>query len=199
MAEQKLLVAADEYLKAGLHIGTKFRTKFMEPFIYKVRNDSLAVLNVQKINERIELAAKFLSEYSPDEILVICRRENGYKAVKEFSEATGIKSIVGRYPPGMLTNPKLETFTETKLLLAADPWPDKNAVKDAVSTGIPIIALCDTNNESNFIDLMVPCNNKGKKSLALLFWILAREYLKNRKIIKKDSDFKKTVDDFTME
>jgi len=191
------LIPLDNYLKVGLHIGTKFRTKYIEPFIYKIRSDGLAVLNVKKIDERIEVAAKFLSQYEPNEILVVCRRENGWKPVKLFSKLTGVRVIAGRYRPGMLTNPNLDNFTETKVLFVVDPWPDKNAVKDAMAMGIPIVALCDTNNESNMIDLVVPCNNKGKKSLALFFWVLTKEYLKNRGLLKKGEELKQTLDDFT--
>ncbi len=196
MAEKKLLVPLDQYLKVGIHIGTKYRTKYMEQFIYKTRPDGLAVLNVQKVNDRIATAAKFLSQYEPQEILVICRRENGQKPARLFSKLTGIKAFAGRYPPGILTNPNLEGFIEPKILIVIDPWPDKNAIQDALKVGIPVIALCDTNNESNNIDLVVPCNNKGKKSLALFFYILAKEYLKHRKIIKKDSDLKEKFEDF---
>ena len=194
--QQNFLVPLDEYLKVGLHIGTKFRTKYMEPFIYKIRPDGLAVLNVQKINERIGLATKFLSQYNPEDILIIGRRENGWKAIKLFSTITGIRAFAGRYPPGILTNTNLDIFIETKLILVTDPWPDKNAVRDAVKIGAPVIALCDTNNESNYIDLVVPCNNKGKKSLGLFFYILAREYLKLRGTIKEDSEFKYKIEDF---
>lgn len=178
--EEQFLIPLDDYLKVGIHIGTKFRTKYMAPFIYKTRSDGLVVLNVQEIDKRIRLAANLLSQYNPEDILVVCRRENGWKAVKLFSKLTGIKAFAGRYPPGILTNPNLKTFLETKLILVVDPWPDKNIIKDAIKIGIPVIALCDTNNETNNLDLVVPCNNKGKKSLGLIFWILTREYLKNR-------------------
>ncbi|MDP2908848.1 MAG: 30S ribosomal protein S2 [Nanoarchaeota archaeon] len=195
--QQEFLVPLDLYLKVGLHIGTKFRTKYMEPFIYRVRPDGLAVLNVQKIDRRIDVASKFLAQYKPEEIMVVCRRENGWRAAKLFSKLTGIRVFTGRYPPGILTNLALESFTEIKMMLVTDPWPDKNALSDAVRVGVPIIALCDTNNTSNNIDLVVPCNNKGKKSLGLIFWILTKEYLKHRGAISKDEDLKVTVDDFT--
>ena len=195
--EEQYLVPVDEYLKVGLHIGTKFRTRAMEPFIYKVRPDGLTVLNVQKINERLEVAAKFLSYYKPEDILVVSRRENGWKPVEMFGKTTGIKVFPGRYPPGILTNTKLETFIETKLVLVSDPFPDKNLVDDAARVGIPVIALCDTNNELANVDLVVPCNNKGKKSLGLVFWVLARDYLKLRGIIKDYSEFKLKIDDFS--
>lgn len=169
----------------------------MEPFIYRVRPDGLAVLNVQKIDRRIDIAAKFLAQYNPEEIIVVCRRENGWKSAKLLSKLTGMRVITGRYPPGMLTNLALEIFTEAKIMLVTDPWPDKNAINDAVRVGMPVIALCDTNNTANNIDLVVPCNNKGKKSLGLIFYILTKEYLKHKGLIKKDEDIKSTVEDFT--
>ena len=199
MTTEEYLIPLDNYLKVGLHIGTKFKTKYMEPFIYKIRNDGLAVMNVKKIDERIATVSKFISQYEPKDILLVCRRENGWKSVKLFSKMTGIKVIAGRYRPGMLTNSRLDNFSETKLLIVVDPWPDKNAVLDAVKVGVPVIALCDTNNEANFLDLMVPCNNKGKKSLGLLFWVLTKEYLKNRGQIKADEELSLTMDDFAAE
>jgi small subunit ribosomal protein S2 len=196
---QELLVPLDVYLKVGLHIGTKFKTKYMEPFIYKIRQDGLAVLNVQAIDKRLGIATKFLSRYAPEDIIVACRRENGWKAVKLFSKLTGINACAGRYPPGLLTNSQLEDFTEAKIILVVDPWPDKNIVNDAIKKGIPVIALCDTNNTANNIDLVVPCNNKGKRSLGLIFWIFTKEYLKNRGLIKKEDDIKVKMDKFLEE
>tara|TARA_Y100000310_G_scaffold226034_1_gene228119 strand:- start:7019 stop:7621 length:603 start_codon:yes stop_codon:yes gene_type:complete len=200
MEEQpKFLVANDTYLKSGIHIGTKFRTKYMEQFIYKTRPDGLSVLNLQKIDERIRVCTTFLSQYAPEDILIVSRRENSWKPVNLLGKLTGMKVFAGRYPPGILTNSNLESYIEPKVLLVTDSWPDRNAVKDAVNIGIPVIALCDTNNQSNNIDLVVPCNNKGKKSLGLFFWILAREYLTKRGIIKKPEDMKEPVEDFTEE
>jgi len=196
---QQLLVAQDVYLKSGIHIGTKFRTKYMEQFIYKTRPDGLSVLNLQKIDERIKMAANLISQFAPEDILIVSRRENGWKSVKAFGKATGCKIFAGRYPPGILTNPQLESYIEAKVVLVTDSWPDRNAIKDAMSLGLPVIALCDTNNQSNEIDLVVPCNNKGKKSLGLFFYILAREYLKNKGMLEADKDPPFTLDDFSEE
>lgn len=192
MADEDLLISNDEYLKSGIHIGTKFRTKHMSNFIYKTRPDGLSVLNIQAIDERIKLAANMLSQYKPDEILVVCRRENGWKSVKKFAELTGAKYFAGRYPPGVLTNPSLKNFIEAKIVLVVDAWPDKNAIEDALKIGLPVIALCDTNNQANNIDLVVPCNNKGKKSLGLFFYLLAKQLI-------NAEEFKATLDDFTDE
>lgn len=180
MSDDLLLIPNDEYLKSGIHIGTKFRTKYMDNFIYKTRPDGLSVLNVQRIDERIRLAGNLLAGYEPHEILIVCRRETGWDAVKKFALATGAKFFAGRYPPGVLTNPSLKNFIEAKIVLVADSWPDKNAVEDALRVGLPVIALCDTNNQSNNIDLVVPCNNKGKKSLSLVFYLLAKIYAEKR-------------------
>lgn len=193
--QEKLLVPIDEYLKSGIHIGTKFKTNYMEQFIYKARSDGLFVLNLQKIDERIDIAASMLARYAPEDIIVASRRENSWKAVKAFGKATGIRAFAGRYPPGILTNPALERFIDIKLLFVTDTWPDRNAVSDALIIGIPVIALCDTNNQSNDIDFVMPCNNKGKKSLGLMFWILAKEYLRRRGMPEQELK----LEDFTEE
>ena len=197
MTEQEgtnLLVPNEEYLKAGIHIGTKFKTKYMANFIYKTRNDGLSVLNIQSIDERIRVAASMLANYSPEDIIVVSRRENGWKAVKMFGKITGARVFAGRYPPGILTNPALRSFTEAKIMIVTDAWPDRNAVQDAIKVGIPVVALCDTNNQANNIDLVVPCNNKGKKSLGLFFYILTKLYLEKRGL-----EFTATLEDFTEE
>lgn len=177
---EEFVVPQETYLKSGIHIGTKHKTKYMSRFIYKTRPDGLSVLNLQQIDERIRVTADFLAQYAPEEILVVSRRENGWKPVRLFGKHTGVHTFTGRYPPGITTNPALRNFMEIKIMLVTDAFPDKNAVRDARQVGIPVIALCDTNNTANDIDLVVPCNNKGKKSLGLLFYILAREYLSKR-------------------
>ncbi len=175
--ESKNLTEIDKYLSAGVHIGTKVKTKSMDPYIYKINPAGLTILDVQKIDEKLKVAAKFLAKYNPKDILVVGRRENSWKAIKQFAKYTNIKYAIGRYPAGVMTNPQLETFIEPKVILVTDPWPDKNAINDALKIGIPIVALCDSNNTTRAIDIVVPCNNKGAKSLALIYWILANEFL----------------------
>ena len=197
MNDKELLIPNDEYLKVGIHIGTKFKTKHMSNFIYKTRPDGLSVLNIQQIDERIKLMINLMSNYEPEDIMIVCRRENGWKPIKFLEEITGIRVFAGRYPPGILTNPALDNYTEAKIIMVVDPWPDKNTVNDALKMGIPVIALCDTNNQSNNLDLVVPCNNKGKKSLGLLFYLLAKNYALNKGIIKKESEMKYSLETFT--
>lgn len=197
--EENLLIPTEDYLKSGIHIGTKFRTKYMENFVYKTRSDGLSVLNIKEIDNRIRAAANLLSNYEPDEIIVVSRRENGWKPVRMFAKATGTNCFPGRYPPGVLTNPQLKIFMEGKVMLVTDAGPDKNAVKDALTMGIPIIALCDTNNTANNLDLVIPCNNKGKKSLGLVFYLLAKQYLELKGITNKGQAFEYGIDNFTDE
>ncbi len=200
MTEQEnLLIDTNEYLKSGIHIGTKFKTKYMANFIYKTRPDGLSVLNLKKIDERIALAANFLTQYNPEDILIVSRRENGWKALRQVQKLTGMHVISGRYPPGILTNTNLDTFMEPKVVVVCDPWPDRNAVADAAIVGIPIIALCDTNNQSNDIDLVVPCNNKGKKSVGLVFYLVVREYMRKRAMLRSDEELPVKLDDFVEE
>jgi len=197
--EENLLIDTNDYLKSGIHIGTKFKTKYMANFIYKTRPDGLSVLNLKLIDERIRTAINFLSRYAPEEILIVSRRENGWKALKQLHKLTGINVITGRYPPGILTNTNLETYTEPKVIFVCDPWPDKNAVEDAAKMGIPVIGLCDTNNQSNNLDLVVPCNNKGKKSIGVVFYLVAREYMRNKAMLRSDEEMSLGIDDFTEE
>ncbi len=194
---QELLIPNDEYLKSGIHIGTKFKTKYMANFIYKTRSDGLSVLNIQQIDERLRILGTFLSKYAPEDIMVVCRRESGWKPVKLFSKLTGVRVFAGRYPPGILTNPALASYTEIKAMVVVDAWPDRNAVLDAVKVGVPVAAFSDTNNQSNYIDLVVPCNNKGKKSLGLAFYLLTKGYMEKRGMTDVSTPFKHTVEDFT--
>jgi len=191
MAE--LLIPKQEYLSAGIHIGMKSRTKDMKKFVYKVREDGLAVLDLKMLDERISTTAKFLADAK--KILVIGRKLNAHNPIKKFSEAVGSNYVIGRFMPGTLTNPSYEKFTEPDVVVLTDPLSDYQALKEAVDSRIPIVALCDTFNETRNIDFVIPCNNKGKKSLALIYWLLAREILKN----KGKKEFKYKVEDFSGE
>lgn len=189
-----MLVSKTEYLSAGVHIGMKSCTPQMREFVYKIRDDGLAVFNLQKVDERIRIAAGFLSRFK--NILVVSKKENAEKAVKKFAEEIGAKAVTGRFPPGTLTNPSYQGFCEPDVILVVDPLIDIQAVIEAKKRRIPIVGMCDTFNTTKDIDLVIPMNNNGRKSLALVFWILTREILKNRGEIKKDSDFKLKPSDF---
>lgn len=189
------LIPMDEYLAAGVHIGTQQKTEDMKKFIYRVRSDGLYVLDVQSTDERIRAAAKFLSRYEPANVLVVCARQYGQHPAEMFAKAIGARHIVGRFIPGTLTNPVYMFFAEPDVVVVTDPIGDAQAVNEAISIGVPVVAMCDTNNMTSNIDLVIPTNNKGRKALALVYWLLAREVTKER----NEQGFSYTVNDFESE
>src|SRR3989344_5986586 len=190
------LVSADQYLAAGLHIGTSRKINDMKKFIFKVRSDGLAILDVGTIDKRIRTLAGFLSKFAPEKVIFICGRDIGKKPVQKFCELTGFVNVTTRFMPGSLTNPASESYVEPELIVVIDPATDRQAIIEALRMNIPIVSLCDTNNMTQNIDLILPVNNKGKKSLALIFWLLAREVLKAKGKITSDDEFTAKVEDF---
>ncbi|MFC1454605.1 30S ribosomal protein S2 [Candidatus Undinarchaeota archaeon] len=196
MSENDLLISLDKYLAAGVHIGTQQREAGMKSFIYSIRPDGLSVFNIQQINDRIRQLASLLSKYDAPQILVVVSRENGKDAVLKFGEMTGTNVLPGRFMPGTLTNPNYEEYTEPDLVLIGDPNLEQRVIKEASKVGIPVVSFCDTNNTTNNIDFIVPGNNKGRKSIALMFWLLSKEMLKIQGKISTDSDMKYSLEDF---
>lgn len=195
MAE-KNLVQLERYLKTGSHIGTRFKTGDMQRYIFKARKDGLKVLDVETIDARIKIGAQFLNNYEPQKIVVVSRKTYGHTPVQKFAEAIGAQVVTGRFMPGTFTNPRARLFLECDALVVTDPEYDKQAIQEAVKIKAPVLALASTNNSLENIDLVIPINNKGRKSLALAYWLLARELLKLKGDIKKDEDFSINVEDF---
>ncbi len=191
-----LLISEDEYLTSGIHIGTQQKSSDMKAFIYKVRTDGLYVLDIKQTDSRIRDAATFLATYDPEEILVVAARQYGQKPVKIFAETIGSKAFPGRFVPGTLTNPELPQFSEPRVILITDPAADQQALREAVNVGIPVVALSDANNETKYVDLVIPTNNKGRRALATVYWLLARELLKARGLLKNNNEFQRTIEDF---
>ena len=172
------LVPIDEYLAAGVHIGTQQKTENMMKFVYRVRTDGLYVLDIQSTDERIKMVANFLSKYEPSRIIVVSARQYGQYPAMKFAKAIGTRAMVGRFIPGTLTNPTVEAFFEPDVIIVTDPAGDAQVIKEAVNIGIPVVALCDTNNMTSNVDMVIPTNNKGRKALSLIYWLLAREIAK---------------------
>ena len=179
--KRELLIPLDDYVRTGIHLGTKVITPNMKQFVYRRRADSIGVLNTTLIDENIKKAIEVLSKYEPHQVILACKREAGWKSARMFEEITGIKAFTKKYPAGMMTNTLLEDFYEPELVIVCDAWLDKNPLGDAKKTNKPVIMLADTNNFTKDADYVIPCNNKGSKSLGLVFWLLAKGYLESRK------------------
>lgn len=194
--EEGLLVQEDVYLTSGVHIGTQQKSADMKDFIYKVRTDGLYVLDIKKTDKRIKMAAKFLAKFNPDRILVVAARQYGQKPSKLFARTIGANVFAGRFVPGTLTNPNLPEYIEPDVLLVTDPAADQQALREAMKLRIPVIGLCDANNETRNVDLIIPTNNKGRMALATVYWLLTREVLKARGDVASDEDFTSSLEDF---
>jgi len=194
--EEELLMQRDALLSAGIHIGTRMKTGDMEKFIYRVRPDGLFVLDVKKTDERIRVAAKFLARFEPAKIAAAAARLYAQEPVKKFCEATGATPVIGRFIPGLLTNPLYPNRIEPEVLMVSDPRADAQAVKEASAAGIPVVALCSTDNEFSGVDLVIPTNNKGRRALAVVYWLLARQILRERGELPPDKDLPLTIEDF---
>jgi small subunit ribosomal protein S2 len=193
---EELLLPRDTLLSAGIHIGTRTKTLDMEPFIYRVRPDGLFVLDVKKTDDRIRVTAKFLSRYEHAKVAVAATRLYAQEPVKKFCELTGSTPLVGRFIPGQLSNPQYPGRIDPEIILVSDPRADAQAVKEASKVGIPIVALCSTDNEFAGVDLVIPTNNKGRRALAVVFWLLTRQVLRERGELAADKDPPATIEDF---
>ncbi len=194
--EEDLLLPQDTLLSAGTHIGTRMKMKDMDQFVYRVRPDGLFVLDIKKTDERIRTAAKFLARFEPSKIAVAAARLYAQGPVRKFCEVTGGIPIVGRFIPGIFSNPLYPERIEPDVLIVSDPRADSQAVREASLVGMPIIALCSTDNDFSEVDFVIPTNNKGRRALAVVYWLLARQVQRERGDLSPDEDLSVTVDDF---
>ncbi len=177
-----MLIPLDEYVKAGIYLGTKVVTPDMRPFVYRRRADGLAIFNTDLIDEKLKEGVEYISKFSPEEIILVCKRQAGWRAAEKFGEITGIRTFTKKYPAGVLTNTSLPNFFENELTIVADSWLDKNALHDTTNVNKKVLMICDTNNFSKGADRVIIGNNKSPKSLGIIFYLLARGYCKARKI-----------------
>jgi len=180
--KKDMLIPLEDYVKTGIYLGTRVVTPNMRPFVYRRRADGLAIFNTDLIDQKLREGIEFLSKFDPEDVILACKRQAGWKAAKKFSELTGIKVFTKKYPAGVLTNTQLKDFFETELTIVTDSWLDKNALKDTIDVKKKVLMICGTNNFSKGADKVIIGNNKSGKSLGLIFYLLAREYCKAKKI-----------------
>ena len=182
--DQTILTPLEDYIKTASYLGTKVITPTMRKYVYRRRLDGLSILNTLLVDKKLAEGVDFIKQFKPDEWTLVCKREAGWRGAKMFTELTGVRTFTKKYPSGVLTNTILDDFIETKMILVCDPWLDKNALADAKKVRIPVIGLCDTNNHTADIDVVMIGNNKSNKSMGLFFWLMAREYMKAHNIDK---------------
>jgi small subunit ribosomal protein S2 len=183
-------------LSTGIRVGTPVKTKYMTPFIVRANPEGLYILDISKTLSRIDVAAKFIGRSTISRVAVTSAREYGKTPVEKFCEFTGASGIFGRFMPGTFTNPSLPRYMEPEIVIVTDPQADQQAVIEATRAGVPVIAISNSDNVTSKVDLIIPANNRGRKALATVYWLLAREVLKKQGTIKSDSDMKVSIDDF---
>jgi small subunit ribosomal protein S2 len=197
--QEKLEINKDLLLKYRVHLGRNIKTAFSEKFIYAVHPRGFYLIDLSKTLERLEVAARFLSLYEPEEVLIFSGREYGFKAIELMSRLTGFKCLYGRFLPGTLTNYILSSHHEVSVLLVIDHTYDRQAVNEAVKTKIPIVSFVDTNSNGEYVDLAIPANNKGRYSIAALLWILTVMILRERGLLKSDEIIDVPIEEFIYE
>lgn len=192
-------------LSTGIRVGTPVKTKYMSPFIVKANPEGLYILDMEKTLKRIDVAATFISRTNLAKVAICSAREYGRTPVEKFCELIGALPVLGRFMPGTFTNPLLPNYMEPELVLVTDPQADQQAVLEATRAGLPVIAISNSDNVTSKVDLVIPANNRGRRALATVYWLLTRDVLSKLglikaeeqqmdKIVLKGSEYK--IDDF---
>ncbi len=183
-------------LATGIRVGTQVKTKFMKSFINTASPEGLYMLDLDITLERIKTAARFINRLGTDKLIVCTGRRYAETPVEKFCEMLGSKKLMGRFMPGTLTNPSLPYYIEPKLVLISDPQVDDQAVVEATNAGIPVIGIANTDNITSKLDVIIPANNRGRKALATVYWLLVRQILIERGELKENEPMKYEIDDF---
>ena len=183
-------------LATGIRIGTPVRTKTMEQFTTRPRPDGLHMIDYAKTLNRIDVAGSFIAFTGPQNTVVYTSREHGITAVQKFCELTGAMPLVGRFMPGTFTNPLYPGHLDAELVVVADPMSDSQAIVESGSMGVPVISVCDTDNVTDDVDLVIPGNNRGRKAIAAIFWLLARATLTHAGKLAPDEQMRLSIEDF---
>ena len=183
-------------LSTGIRVGTQVKTKFMIPFITKASPEGIYMLDLDITLEKIKTAAKFINRLGPDNLIVCSGRQYAETPIEKFCEMLGAKQLLGRFMPGTLTNPSLPYYIEPKLVFISDPQVDEQAIIEATNAGIPIIGIANTDNITSNLDVIIPANNRGRKALATVYWLLVRQILIEKGELKENESMKYEIDDF---
>jgi len=195
MSSDGLLIPASMYMKFGVHIGTHSLVEPMRKFVHG-KKAGVYQIDIRKTDERIRTAAKMIADFEADQVLGFAMRLYAQKPLLMMSKWTGIVARIGKYYAGILTNPTLPQYIEPEVIFVSDPIKEANLIKEANMVGVPVISLADTSNEPYDVDLVIPCNNRGRKSLALIYWLIANQVLRERGAIAPDETIEDPVEAF---
>ena len=185
----------DKIIASGIRVGTVVKTKSMIPFITQSTPEGFYLLDLDLTLNRIQTAGRFIKKFDMSKVIVCSGSNLSKTSLEKFCKITGAKMMFGRFMPGTLTNPSLPFYSEPQLVIISDPQIDTQAITEATNAGIPIIGISNTDNITSKLDLIIPANNRGRQSIATIYWLLADEIDPSVKSKYQIEDFEtKTVD-----